>query len=100
VEDILAIILIFGGGSAFLLAVSPVGRAIADRIRTGGQVANQASVERLQEAQQAMLEDLEAMRQELGEVQERLDFAERLLAQHREGGRLPAGGATTQPPER
>ncbi|MBI2615545.1 MAG: hypothetical protein HYW52_07730, partial [Gemmatimonadetes bacterium] len=46
-EDILAIVLIFGGGSAFLLAISPVGRAIADRIRSGGRVANQESVERL-----------------------------------------------------
>ncbi len=29
-----------------------------------------------------------ALRQELDEVQERLDFAERLLAQHRDQGRL------------
>ena len=79
-EEILAIVFIFGGGTAFLLAVSPVGRALADRIRTGGQVANQESVEHLRETQQAMLEDLEAVRQELGEVQERLDFTERLLA--------------------
>ena len=97
-EDILAIVLIFGGGSAFLLAISPVGRAIADRIRTGGQVANQESVERLHEAQQAMLEDLEAVRQELGEVQERLDFTERLLAQHREAERLPPAETGTRPP--
>jgi len=99
VEDILAIIMIFGGGSAFLLAISPVGRAIADRIRTGGHVTNQESVERLHETQQAMLEDLEAVRQEMGEVQERLDFTERLLAQHREAGRLP-GEPAAKPPER
>ncbi|OGU22553.1 MAG: hypothetical protein A3K13_09880 [Gemmatimonadetes bacterium RIFCSPLOWO2_12_FULL_68_9] len=99
-EDILAIVLIFGGGSAFLLAISPVGRAIADRIRSGGQVSGQESVERLHETQQAMLEDLEAVRQELGEVQERLDFTERLLAQHREAGRLPVAEGPTQPPAR
>ncbi|MBI2074121.1 MAG: hypothetical protein HYW52_11280 [Gemmatimonadetes bacterium] len=99
-EDILAIVLIFGGGSAFLLAISPVGRAIADRIRSGGRVANQESVERLHQTQQAMLEDLEAVRQELGEVQERLDFTERLLAQHREAGRLPAAEGATKPPAR
>jgi len=100
VEDILAIVLIFGGGSAFLLAISPVGRAIADRIRTGGQVANQGSLERLHETQQAILEEMDAVRQELGEVQERLDFTERLLAQHREAGRLPAGEAGADPPAR
>jgi len=57
-------------------------------------------VERLHETQQAMLEDLEAVRQELGEVQERLDFTERLLAQHREAGRLPVAEGPTQPPAR
>ena len=36
-EGILAIIFIFGGGTLFLLAVSPVGKAIADRIRHGTQ---------------------------------------------------------------
>lgn len=97
-EEILAIVFIFGGGSLFLLAVSPVGRAIADRIRTGRAAGDQDSVRRLQESQQAMLEDVEALRQELGEVQERLDFAERLLAQHREAGRLPAAGGGTKPP--
>ena len=45
-----------------------------------------------------MIEDLEAVRQELGEVQERLDFTERLLAQHREAGRLP-GEPAAKPPE-
>src|SRR5881628_1003980 len=32
----LAIVLIFGGGTLFLLAISPVGRAIAERIRRSG----------------------------------------------------------------
>ena len=34
-EDVLAIIFIFGGGSLFLLAISPIGRALAERIRGG-----------------------------------------------------------------
>jgi hypothetical protein len=91
VEDILAIILIFGGGSAFLLAISPVGRAIADRIRSGPVAASEESLGRLQETQQAILDDLESLRQELGELQERMDFTERLLAQHRETGRVAPG---------
>ena len=35
-EGVLAITFIFGGGTLFLLAVSPVGRALAERIRSQG----------------------------------------------------------------
>ena len=35
-EGILAITFIFGGGTLFLLAISPVGRALAERIRAHG----------------------------------------------------------------
>ncbi len=100
-EDILAIVFIFGGGSIFLLAMSPIGRAIADRIRGGaGAGAAEETVRRLHETQQAILDDLDGVRQELGEVQERLDFTERLLAQQREAGRLPVGEPGTRPAER
>lgn len=91
-QEILAIVLIFGGGAMFLLAISPIGRAVADRIRSGASAAvGDESVRRLQESQQAILDDLEAVRQELGEVQERLDFTERLLAQQREAPRVGPG---------
>jgi hypothetical protein len=101
VEDILAIVLLFGGGSLFLLAISPIGRAIADRIRgTAGGAAGDEAVRRLHETQQAILDDLDGVRQELGEVQERLDFTERLLAQQREAGRLSVGEPAARPPER
>ncbi len=95
-EDILAITLLFGGGSAFLLAISPVGRAIADRIRRGGKGGSDGLVERLQEGQLALLDELDAMRQELTDVQERLDFAERLLVKQRETGQLPRAGGIEQ----
>ena len=91
-EDILAIVLIFGGGSAFLLAISPIGRAIADRIRSRPPAGSEESLGRVQETQQAILDDLETMRQELTELQERLDFTERLLAQQRDPTRLPERG--------
>jgi hypothetical protein len=81
-EDILAIILIFGGGSAIALSFSPVGRAIADRIR--GRHA--ASV-----ADPAVYEELDQLRQDMTELQERVDFAERLLAKHREASQLEQG---------
>ena len=87
-EDILAIVLIFGGGSAFLLAISPIGQAIAARIRSSAPTADE-SVQRLREGQQAVLDELESLRQEMTEVQERLAFTERLLAQQRDRA-LPA----------
>ena len=37
IEGVLAITFIFGGGTLFLLAISPVGKALADRIRHGAQ---------------------------------------------------------------
>ncbi|HKV75179.1 MAG TPA: hypothetical protein VJN95_11710 [Gemmatimonadales bacterium] len=81
-EDILAIILIFGGGTAIGLAFSPVGRALAERIRGGAQVGATDPV---------VFEELEQMRQEMAELNERVDFTERLLSKAREAGQLGAG---------
>ena len=52
-EDILAIVFIFGGGSLFLLAISPIGKAIAERIRGGAPNAPGA----VQGALEGLLED-------------------------------------------
>lgn len=89
-EGILAITFIFGGGSVFLLAISPVGRAIGDRIRGIG--VPQDVLREIRESQVALFEEVDHLRQEVTEVQERLDFAERMLAKAREAQRLPAGG--------
>jgi hypothetical protein len=79
-EDILAIVFIFGGGSAFLLAISPVGRAIADRIRgSGTQRENGADLEGIRESQVSVLDEVYQLRQEVIDLQERLDFTERML---------------------
>jgi hypothetical protein len=78
-EDILAIILIFGGGTAIGLAFSPVGRALAERIRGGSDSPG---------TDPAVFEELERMRHEMAELQERVDFTERLLAQKREVGQI------------
>ncbi|MGH7561229.1 MAG: hypothetical protein ACRENB_09415 [Gemmatimonadales bacterium] len=81
-EDILAITFIFGGGTLFLLAISPVGKAMAERIRGGGHHGPDPEV----------LAELETIRAELTEVQERLDFAERLLGEkRRDPAELPEG---------
>ena len=80
VEGILAIVLIFGGGVVAALSFSPIGRAIADRIR-GRPVASGTDP--------AVLEELDRLRQEMTELQERVDFAERMLAQGKQAERLP-----------
>jgi hypothetical protein len=38
------------------------------------------------------LDESDQLRERIAELEERLDFAERLLAQKREAGQLPAGG--------
>jgi hypothetical protein len=90
-EGVLAITFIFGGGTAFLLAISPVGRALADRIRGGGIVPDD-TVRQLEASHQEVLEELESVRREVTELHERMDFTERVIAQSRHGG-LPPGSA-------
>jgi hypothetical protein len=74
IEGILAITLIFGGGTLFLLSISPVGRAFADRLR--GHAAPTQDPE--------LLEEVDALRQEVAELHERVDFAERILLKSQE----------------
>lgn len=81
-EGVLAITFIFGGGTLFLLSVSPVGKALAERIRNHG--ARPAPDPEL-------LAEVDALRAEMSELHERMDFAERLLAQRPEPGKIGAG---------
>lgn len=83
-EGVLAIIFLFGGGSLFLLAISPVGKAIADRIRHGTQPLGSGP-------DPEMLNEMDQLRQDVTDLQERVDFAERLLAQKQGAGTLPRG---------
>lgn len=92
IEGILAIVLIFGGGTLFLLAISPIGKAFAERIRGRSATAEGGDVRaELAEHKEALDQELEAVRREVAELAERLDFAERLLAQKREGHRIGPG---------
>ena len=86
IEGVLAIIFIFGGGTLFLLAISPVGKALADRIRHGAQPLGAGGTE------PEVLTELEQLRADVGELQERVDFAERLLSQKQAAGELKDGG--------
>jgi len=88
IESVLAIIFLFGGGTLFLLAISPIGRAFADRIRAKGQGDVRSE---LVEHKAALEQELEAVRREVAELAERVDFTERLLAKQRDGERIGPG---------
>jgi hypothetical protein len=72
-EDIIAIIGIFGGGTLVMLSFSPVGRAFADRLRHGPQPLPPI------EPDPAIYDELDRLRGDVNELHERLEFAERLL---------------------
>ncbi len=82
-EDILLMVLVFGGGITIALAFSPIGRAVSERLR-GGSSRDRADAAQLGE----VVAELQEMRRELSELSERLDFTERLLARQREAERL------------
>jgi hypothetical protein len=81
-EGILAVTLIFGGGTAFLLSISPIGKAIAERIRSRGAVPMHDP---------DLLAEVDSLRRDVSELQERVDFAERLLSQSQERPRVAKG---------
>ena len=74
VEDILAVTFLFGGGTLAAIAYSPIGRAVADRLRHGKAAPAAPQLD------PAVYEELDHLRADVSELQERLDFAERLLA--------------------
>lgn len=77
---------IFGVG--FWVAVAPLIRAFADRIRGQGSAEHDARIAAL-EARSPITGETDAVHQRVLELEERLDFTERLLAQARppEGAR-------------
>lgn len=76
-EDVVAIFMLFGGGTLVMLSFSPVGKALAERIR-GRTPAHDSEV----------LAELEQLREDMLEVQERLDFTERMLSRQNDAARL------------
>lgn len=90
ISELIITVLVVGG--ALLLVRwafrSPIAEAIGERIRRGRRNPEMTGE---QDERMARLEgDLSVLRGELTEVQERLDFAERVLAEKRER-RLGAG---------
>lgn len=91
-EDIVAIIMLFGGATAVLLGFSPIGRAVAERIRGKAGLAGAEELRaEMSDQQDVMVEEVRQVRREVAELAERLDFAERLLAQQREAPRIAPG---------
>ena len=88
----LAIIFLFGGGTLFLLAISPVGKAVAERIRgPGARALPEDARGDLEEFRSELLGEMQQLRTEVSELSERMDFAERLLAKQRDGQKIGPG---------
>jgi hypothetical protein len=71
--EVLIPISFFASVAAIFISRSEIGRAIAHRIRGGDDRETQAQLDDLRQ-------EVSGLRQELIDAQERLDFAERLLA--------------------
>jgi len=92
-EDVIglvAVILLFGGGTLFLLAISPIGKALAARItgKKGVVADDDETAEELKDLRREV-EEMRHLPEQLSELGERVDFLERLVAKQREAERLP-----------
>jgi hypothetical protein len=84
-EGIAAIVLLLGAGLIMAAVIWPLVRAFARRIEGGAPGAEmQAELESLQER----VRQLEEMAPRMAELEDRLDFTERVVAQGREPDRL------------
>ena len=84
VEALAIVTTVFGGGAFLLLTIRMFLNYRIRRLGGGGE-----QVAQITEAVDNLRHDLVDTRADLAEVHERLDFAERLLTQARDEGRLP-----------
>lgn len=75
---------LFVSVAAVLIFRGPLGKAIGERIAGRSLDGGGGSADT-----EAIHGEIDELRYRLGEVEERLDFTERLLAQSRPGGALP-----------
>lgn len=88
-EDLAAVVLLLGVGLILATLLWPLIRALARRIEGGAPVAEmQAELETLRER----VQQLEAMPPRMAELEERVDFAERLLTRGQEAPSAMARG--------
>jgi len=86
-EALVAVVVFTGIGAV----VAPLARAVAKRIGNGGTPPRAVEALRDEVAQlRAEVDDLHGRLRDVDEIQNRLDFTERLLAQARERGQLGA----------
>jgi hypothetical protein len=86
VEHVLTALIV--GGTFVAIAFSPLARAIGNRIMHGRLPAPGARTD--DPRTDDLIDELTATRRQVEELADRLDFAERLLAQARERGLLGA----------
>ena len=84
-EKLLAFLFVMGTVVLVFLSISPIGRALADRLR-GKSIEPGVDPAELD----ALRDEVAGLRQQFGELAERQDFTERLLGQARERGLLNA----------
>lgn len=77
-----------GGFFAWMISLSPVGKAYAERMRSQRREDDSGDREDLRAS-------VEELRREVAELAERVDFTERLLAQKQATEKLPPGPAVS-----
>jgi len=84
VQHVLALlipIVAVGGFFTWMIALSPVGKAFAERLRHGPPAGGLPD----RVASEELLDAVHSLRQEVAELAERVDFTERLLARQASG---------------
>ena len=81
-------IILFGGFFAWMISLSPLGKAIAERLRHGPTPRGAGTAE----DQAELVESVEELRREVAELAERVDFTERLLGKQRAAEQLGRAG--------
>lgn len=92
VAPFVVMLVLFLSVAGVLILRGPVGRALGRRIE-GTKTADEETTQRLEEVE-ARLQALELTQERMLELEERLDFAERLLARDKDPLRIerPAAG--------
>lgn len=81
-EFVMAMTLLGSGITLVFFFAVPVRKALLRKLEGGAPTQDPH-----------LLEEVDVLRERVGELEERLDFAERLIAQQRDGAALPPGGA-------
>jgi hypothetical protein len=81
--ELVAIFFVFGGG---FWVLRPIAGAVAKRI--AGDTKRALPADQITALRAELVDEIQQVRHEVGELAERLDFAERLLAKNRDGERL------------